>query len=137
MASNLGFRNKVRCLFKVPRLVCFVLIDPPFSNTQRRQCDYSSGSAAREKRATPLPGEEARDRGQTWQRTCTGLEVRWGGNILGPSCNVFLFSFYGGLAMIRRWCFTYIQSVVRLSFPSIISLKLKRPCASQMMVVTV
>ena len=30
--------ERVYCLFKVPLLVCFVLINPPFSNTQRRQC---------------------------------------------------------------------------------------------------
>lgn len=33
--------------------------------------------------------------------------------------------------MIGRGSFMYLQSVVRLSFPSIISLKLKEPCASQ------
>lgn len=113
---DVRFGNKAHCLFKVHRLVCFVSIDPPFSNTQRRHRYYSSGGE-RAKRATPLPGEEARDRGQSWQRTCTGLEVRRGGvcNAMEPTGKCF----YGGLATVNRCCFffffkMYLKSVVRL-----------------------
>lgn len=125
MLSNLGLRNTVHCLFKVPRLVCFVLINPPFSNTERRQCYYSSGSA-REKRATPLPGEEARDRGQSWQRTCTGLEVRWRVTF----CNLPAM-FLWRTRHDSPWVF-YVFTKRGPSFlPFYYFPKAKEPCASQ------
>lgn len=62
-----------------------------------------------------------------------GGKVVRGDNILGASRILF----YGGLAMVRRGSFMYLQSVVRLFLPFFYFPKAKQPCASQMMMVTV
>lgn len=63
---NAAAEKYVHCLFKIPSLVRFVLIYPPFSSAQH--------SAAAE-RESPTWRRQAGP-GQSWQPTCTGSEVR-------------------------------------------------------------
>lgn len=118
------------CLFKVPRLVCFVLINPPFSNTQRRQCCYSSGSEREASHPSTWLGSQGP------RAVMAANMYRVGGKVAGKHFSALMQCLYSSLAMIRRRSLCVLKR--GLSFlPFYYFLLAKEPYASLMMVVTV